>query len=67
MRKGAMIFMNLLFGLIIGTAIVVIVVALYCALIIAGRSDDGSKEKDGRGNGNRMLLEKQICPRCKVG
>lgn len=59
--------MKLLFGLIIGTTIVVMVVALYCALIIAGRSDDDSKENDRKGTGNRMSLEKQICPRCKTG
>ncbi len=53
--------MKLLFGLIIGTAIAVIVVALYCALIIAGRSDE-QIEKDDSG-----FSEKQLCPKCKTG
>ena len=49
--------MKLLFGLIIGTAIVVLVIALYSALIVAGRSDDDDD----------MFFRKQICPRCKTG
>lgn len=58
--------MNLLFGLIIGTAIVVIVVALYCALIIAGRSDEETSMENNEGADN-MFFRKQICPRCKTG
>lgn len=57
--------MKLLFGLIIGTAIVVMVVALYCALIISGRSDEQANiENNGAVND---LFNKKICPRCKTG
>lgn len=57
--------MKLLFGLIIGTAIVVIVIALYSALIIAGRSDEQANIENNKGaNG---LFNKKICPRCKTG
>ena len=49
--------MKLLFGLIIGTAIVVLVIALYSALIVAGRSDDDDDN----------LYKEQICPKCKTG
>ncbi len=55
--------MNLLFGLIIGTAIVVMVVALYCALIIAGRSDEGADNQ----RKNDLFWNKQICPKCRTG
>lgn len=58
--------MKLLFGLIIGAAILAIVVALYCALIIAGRSDDQANMENNEGDDD-MFLKKQICPRCKTG
>lgn len=58
--------MKLLFGLIIGTAIVVLVIALYSALIIAGRSDDQAEKENSEGDDD-MFLKKQICPRCKTG
>lgn len=58
--------MKLLFGLIIGTAIVVLVIALYSALIIAGRSDEQTNMENNEGDDD-MFLKKQICPRCKTG
>ena len=58
--------MKLLFGLIIGAAILAIVVALYSALIIAGRSDDQAEKLNNEGDGD-VFLKKQICPRCKTG
>ena len=58
--------MKLLFGLIIGAAILTIVVALYCALIIAGRSDDQANKENDEGDDD-MFLKKQTCPRCKTG
>ena len=42
-----------------------IVVVMYCALIIAGRSDEhGNNSHEGDDN---MVRNKQICPRCKTG
>ena len=58
--------MKLLFGLIIGTAIVVLVIALYSALIIAGRSDEQTNMENNEGDAD-MFLKQQICPRCKTG
>ena len=58
--------MKLLFGLIIGAAILAIVVALYCALIIAGRSDEQANMENNKGDDD-MFFKKQICPRCKTG
>ncbi len=58
--------MKLLFGLIIGAAILAIVVALYTALIIAGRSDDQVEKGNSEGD-NDLFWKKQICPRCKTG
>lgn len=58
--------MKLLIGLITGAAILAIVVALYCALIIAGRSDDQADMDNSEGEDD-MLFRKQICPRCKTG
>ena len=57
--------MKLLFGLIIGAAILAIVVALYCALIIAGRSDEQAKMENNKGDDD-VFFKKQICPRCKT-
>ena len=57
--------MKLLFGLIIGTAIVVLVIALYSALIIAGRSDEQANIENNEGAND--LFNKKICPRCKTG
>ena len=58
--------MKLLFGLIIGTAIVVLVIALYSALIVAGRSDEQTNMENNEGDDD-VFLKKQICPRCKTG
>ena len=57
--------MKLLFGLIIGTAIVVLVIALYSALIVAGRSDEQANMENNEGDDD--LFNKKICPRCKTG
>ena len=43
-----------------------IVIAMYSALIIAGRSDDDSNENNHVGD-DEMFWNKQICPRCKTG
>ncbi len=53
--------MKLLFGLIIGTAIVVLVIALYCALIIFGRESDSENVEF------KKVCGKKICPNCLTG
>jgi len=58
--------LKLLFGLIIGAAILAIVVALYCALIIAGRSGEQANMENGEG-ADEMFWTKQICSKCKTG
>ncbi len=58
--------MNWIIGIVLGTALVVLVVALYCALIIAGRSDEQANMENNEG-ADEMFWKKQICPRCKTG
>lgn len=55
--------MKLLLGLIIGAAISVIVVALYCAMVIAGRVDENDIYSIYDEGDNDM----QICSGCKIG
>lgn len=60
--------MKLIFGIIVGVAILAIVVALYCALVVAGHSDDnGNNGENNEGDDDEMFWKKQICPRCKTG
>ena len=58
--------MQLVLEIIIGVTILAIVVALYGALIIAGRSDEQAKMENHEGDDD-MCFKKQICPRCKTG
>lgn len=45
-----------------------IVVAMYCAMVVAGRSDENENNGDNNeGDDDEMFLKKQICPRCKTG
>ena len=57
--------MKAILGIIIGAAIVVLVIALYCALVIAGRSDEQTDMENNKGAND--LFNKKICPRCKTG
>ena len=57
--------MKAILGIIIGAAIVVLVIALYCALIIAGRSDEQADMENNKGDND--MFNKKICPRCKTG
>ncbi len=41
-----------------------IVVAMYCALVIAGRSDENDNNDE---DDDEMFCKKQICPSCKTG
>ena len=43
-----------------------IVVAMYCACVLAGRSDENENNDNNEG-ADDMFLKKQICPRCKTG
>ena len=58
--------MNWIIGTALVIAIITIVFALYCALIVAGRSDDQAEMKNNEGDDD-MFFRKQICPRCKTG
>lgn len=53
--------MKAILGIIIGAAIVVSVIALYCALVIAG------KETDRENVELKKVCEKKICPNCLTG
>ena len=44
-----------------------IVVAMYCACVLAGRSDENEHNSDNNEGADDMFLKKQICPRCKTG
>lgn len=58
--------MNWIIGIVLAAALVVLVVALFCALIIAGRSDEQADMENNEG-ADEMFWKKQICPRCKTG
>lgn len=57
--------MKAILGIIIGAAIVVLVIALHCALVIAGRSDEQADMENNKGDND--MFNKKICPRCKTG
>ena len=42
-----------------------IVVAMYCACVLAGRSDENENNSDNNEGADDMFLKKQICPRCR--
>ena len=44
-----------------------VVVAMYCAMVVAGRSDENGNNGDNNEGDDDMFLKKQICPRCKTG
>ena len=44
-----------------------IVVAMYCAMIVAGRSDENENKGNSNEGDDEMIWNKQICPRCKTG
>ena len=45
-----------------------IVVAMYCAMVVAGRSDENeNNSNNNKGDDDDMFFRKQICPRCKTG
>ena len=58
--------MKYIIGLIVGIIVLFLIVAMYCALIVAGRSDDQAEKENNEGDDD-MFFRKQICPRCKTG
>lgn len=57
--------MNCIIGIVLGTAFLMII-ALYCELIIAGRSEEASSRQNNEGY-DSTFWKKQTCPKCKVG
>ena len=47
--------------------LVFVTVSMYCALIVAGRSDENSDTGGNSEEDDGMFLKKQICPNCKTG
>ena len=43
------------------------IIAIYCAMVLAGRSDENENNGDNNEGDDDMFLKKQICPRCKTG
>ena len=58
--------MKYIIGLIVGIIVLFLIVAMYCALIVAGRSDEQTNMENNEGDDD-VFLKKQICPRCKTG
>ena len=58
---------KILLGILAFIIIASVVVAMYCAMIVAGHSDDEAKEINNNGEDDEMFGKKQICPNCKVG
>ena len=57
--------MNFIIGLIVGIIVLFLIVAMYCALIVADRSDEQANMENNEGAND--LFNKKICPRCKTG
>lgn len=58
--------MNWIIGTATGISLVILVIALYCALVIAGSSDKVVNKPKVEVRDN-LLRGKQICQRCKTG
>ena len=48
------------------TILAFVLLAMMCAMIVAGRSDDQAEKENSEGDDD-MFFRKQICPRCKTG
>ncbi len=44
-----------------------IIVAMYCAMVVAGRSDEKESNGDNNEGADEMNWKRQICPKCKIG
>ena len=49
------------------TILAFVLLAMMCAMIVAGRSDENENNSDNNEGADDMFLKKQICPRCKTG
>lgn len=58
---------KILFGILALLILIFIVIAMYCAFIVAGCSDDDDNEDSCEGDNDEMFLKRQICTRCKTG
>ena len=59
--------MKYIIGLIVGIIVLFLIVTMYCALIVAGRSDEQTNMENNEGDDMELFFKKQICPRCKTG
>ena len=60
--------MKILLGILTILILAFCVVAMYCAIIVAGRSDEEYSNKDNNNGGDDdMFFKKQLCPKCAVG
>lgn len=60
--------MKILLGILAILILAFCVVAMYCAIIVAGRSDEEYNNKDNNNGGDDdMFFKKQLCPKCAVG
>ena len=57
---------KILLGIVALFILTFIIIAMYCACVIAGCSDD-DENGDNNGGDEEMFWEKQICPKCNVG
>lgn len=48
------------------TILAFVLLAMMCAMIVAGRSDEQADMENNEG-ADEMFWKKQICPRCKTG
>ena len=58
--------MKILLGILAILILAFCVVAMYCAIIVAGRSDEQA-DMENNERADEMFWKKQICPRCKTG
>ena len=59
--------MKYIIGVIVGIIVLFLIVTMYCALIVAGRSDEQINMENNEGDDIELFFKKQICPRCKTG
>ncbi len=45
----------------------VVLVVIYCAVVVAGRSDERGNNVNNSNGYDNMFLKKKICPKCKTG
>lgn len=58
---------KILFGILAFLILAFIMVAMYCAMIVAGRSDENANNGNRNGGDDDEMAFRKICPRCKTG